>query len=366
MESLHCEWLNRLIAIDKSSGTIRIQKLTLTHSNSERYDFQIFTESQHINEKCVLCQSILDSSTGWRSPHLLVALRPQQDLTTNKLLVCTSEPEGYFQSCGLQFDIKGTDLPSDGHYHLLDGPTVAWQQGTHVHIVHGPNMEMKVVVDVQDMAPLRITFKRIQNMWCILSCDTDGCPIVLLLIQLLLTAAAEENTGSREFGGLEWMCLQVRLQDDMLLGLPGTKTTKIPNLVPSDYGITATCITSHKSFRVDDSTGDIQESLVFLVGTKYQQVVLIEDGTVRAVIPLLNVPRHIVAVKVILSVLGLPFLMSVVCGRAGDEGRCGGGSHVLGENCVCVSSYRHSSEGELTSVCFTPSILCRAGERAVD
>lgn len=303
MESLFCEWLNRLIAIDKGSGTIRIKRLTQTHSNSERFDFQIFNEGQHINEKCLLCQNILDSCTGWRSPHLLVAHTPQQNLTTHELMVCTSD--GYFESCGLQFDIKGADLPSDGRYHLLDGPTVVWQQATHVHIVHGQNMEVKMVVDVQKMAPHHLTLKGIQNMWCILSDDTDGCPIVLLLVQLLLLTGAE-SSNSREFGGLEWMCLQVRLQDDMLLGLPGMKTTKIPNLVPSDYGCIATCITSHKSFRVDHSTGAMRESLLFVVGTRYQQVVLIEDGTVRSVISLLTLPQHIVAVKVILSDLTLP------------------------------------------------------------
>lgn len=298
MKRLHCEWLNRLIAIDKGSGTVRINKLTRTHSDSERFDFQIFKEDQHIiNEKCLVCQSILDSCTGWRSPHLLVAHTPQQNLTTHDLLVCTSD--GYFESCGLQFAIKGADLPSDDRYHLLDGPTVVWQQATHVHIVHGPNMEMKMAVDVQEMAPPHLTFKRIQDMWCILSGDTDGCPIVLLLVQLLLLTGTE-NSGSREFGGLEWMCLQVRLQDDMWLGLPGTKVTKIPNLVPSDYGCIATCITSHKCFRVEESTGGVQESLVFVVGTRYQQVVLIEDRTVKTVIPLLNTPHRVVAVKVIL------------------------------------------------------------------
>lgn len=222
---------------------------------------------------------------------LVTHISQHQNLTTHELLVCG--PNGSFEPCGLQFAVKRCDLPSsDGCYHLLDGQTVVWEQGRYVHIVHGENLDQDAV-DLLTVEP-HLKMERIANMWCVPSKDDDGYPSILLLVQIQL----KETDLHMEFGGLDFICLQVRLQEARLKISPNVRVVRVANVIPSDYGCIATCVASHKRFPIEESSGAMLEGVVFLVGTKYQQVVLCEEGTLTHVIPLQDIPRHVIAVEV--------------------------------------------------------------------
>lgn len=291
-----CEWLNRLITVNRSSKIITTQRLTQTQANNRRYGLQLLEESQNLPEfyNCLTCSIILDSCTGWRAPHLLVVAGKSQheNLVTHELLACVAN--GSFEPCCLEFAVKRDDLPSSGEcYHLLDGPTVVWHKGTCVHVVHGENLE-RDSVDLTRLV-LHTKVEKIENMWCFSSTDEDGYSLVLLLLQLQLRDAPDFQ---REFGNMDFICLEVRLQEDTLLCSSGFKVLQVPSVIPSDYGCMATCVASHKRFPIEEGSGAMLEGVVFLVGTKYEQVVVCEDRNVIHVITLQDIPRHVVAVKV--------------------------------------------------------------------
>lgn len=296
----HCEWLNRLITVNKSSRIITIQRLTQTHVVNRKYGFELYRETQPLPsefDRCLTCETILDSHTGWRAPHLLVTCTAQHgNLVTYELLAC--DASGSFEPCGLQFAVKTSDLPSsDECYHLLDGPTVLWNQGSRVHIVRCENSEQHSV-DLLTIAP-HSNMEKIERIWCISSVDEDRYPSILLLVQL----QPKEADYNRDFGALDFICLRVRLHGDKSLwNSKGIKVVRVPDVIPLDYGCIATCVASHRcSPVIEESSGGLVRGVVFVVGTKYQQVVLCEEGNVTHVIPLQDIPRHVVAIKVFLQ-----------------------------------------------------------------
>lgn len=303
-----CEWLSRVVAVDRISGTISIRKLSHAHLDTRRYHLQPFFNSQlpHTKyKKYLTCKNVLDCCTGWASPHLLVTHTPHEDCTTHELLVC-GPSSGEFEACGLQFDVKEDDLPTEDLYHLLDGPTVVWKRETRVHIVHGANLE-QVSVDVQKSAT-NLKVEKVREMWCVRSEGGDGgdhsSSSILLLLQLQVEETNSYNY--REFGAREWVCLQVQLRENSLLG--GYAETEVPvvrvqGVIPPDYGCIATCVAVHRWFHVDERGGALVERVVYLVGTEYRQVVLVEGGMVRQVIPLQDLPLSVVPVKVNVIIL---------------------------------------------------------------
>lgn len=294
----HCEWLNRLITVNKSSRIITVQRLTQTHVDG-KYGVELYRETQLLPSKCLTCENILDSHTGWRAPHLLVVTHTPQhrNFITYELLAC--DPSGSSEPCGLQFAVKTSDLPiSDECYHLLDGPTVVWSQGRRVHIVHGENLEQDSV-DLPTIAP-HLNLEKIEKIWCIPSLDEDMYPSILLLVQL----QPKEADYNRDFGALDFICLLVRLHGDKSSwNSKGIKVVRVPDVVPLDYGCIATCVASHRCSSIEESSGALMRGVVFVVGTKYKQVVLCEGGSVTHVIPLQDIPRHVIAIKVFLQAL---------------------------------------------------------------
>ena len=298
---MQSEWHGKLITVHKTSLRIsirRFKKQTQTHNS--KYDLQDLSSSQTIPSKfskILSCRSVLDAFSGCRAPHLLVSEDPGQDFTLHEVLVCNQN--GTFEECGLQFRVKKEDLLDCGgnnedHHHLLHGPTVVWKQDTKVHIVHGEGMKQSTV-DIESVSP-RLSLNRIRNMWCMMSSSSEGTPSVLLLLQLLLKGADH----SREFGAREWMCLRVQLPEGDFDFFPNRAATarRTRDVIPSDYGCIAKCISTHKEFSVDGVSGAVVERTIFAVGTEYRQVVLISDGVVKNVIPLEDAPQRVLAVKV--------------------------------------------------------------------
>ena len=287
---LHCEWLNRVITVNKDSKKITIQSLSETGA---RYGLEAHREIQVLSsefDRCLTCGFILDCYTGLRAPHLLVVTHAPQyrDLVTHEILSCS--PDGSFERHGLQFAVKRPDLPSsDECYHLLDGPAVVWSQGRCVHMVHGETLKQ----DSVDLLTIthNLNMEGIENMWCFPGNDEKGHSTLLLLVQLKLKE-------KRDFGYLDFLCLRVQLQEDKLRSSLGTKFTRVPDAISLDYGCIATCVTHHKYYPIEESSGAMLKGVVFLVGTKYRQVVLCENRRVTHVIPLQDIPRHVVAIKV--------------------------------------------------------------------
>ena len=289
-----CEWLNRVVTVNKTSRVITIQRLAQTHVTNRSYDLQLFSEAQTLSpafKAALTCRTVLDCSTGWRCPHLLVAHAPLQGLITHELLVCNSK--GFFEACELKFAVKKREVPLDGGYHLLDGPTMVWQQGLCVHIVCGEKLEHEVV-DILTLVPSNHEVEKIRNLWCVPDRDQDGRPSILLMLQLQL----KEADYPREFGDLDWMCVRAQLHKDAVWESSGVKAVRVASVIPSDYGCIATCVIALRHLAFGGSSGVTVEGVVYAVGTQYQQVVLFEGGRVRHVIPLQDIPQHVVAVKV--------------------------------------------------------------------
>lgn len=302
MDMLHCEWLEKLVIIDNISRTISIKALTQDQLTPKRYNVKPHCERQLLSSqfiKCLACKSIVDSSSGWKTPHLLVTHAPQQNRVLHEILACDSN--GLFEPCELKFEVERGTLSEERSYDLLDGPTVVWTEGTYVHMVRGARMEQEVSIDLRTTAP-EVKVERIGRLWCVTSIDENDRSCVLLLMQLLLKETDHHLT---EFGtARKWMCLEVQLQEANLslnfdpLVVSGTKACRVPDVIPSDYGCVATCVAPHKSVHFDVTTGALLERVQFLVGTEYQQVVMIEGGAVSHVIPLQYTPRQVTAVKV--------------------------------------------------------------------
>ncbi len=298
-----CEWLGKLITVYNSSGLISIRKLKhQAQTHSRKYDLQEISSSQKVPSKftrILTCRNIVDSFSGWRAPHLLVAgaaAALTQDLVLHELLML--DHHGRFEECGLQFGVKESDLPAaregDSGYHLLHGPTVVWSQDTKIHIVHGEDMK-QMTVEINKIAP-ELKLNKIRNMWCMTRSGNEGLPCVLLLLQLLLRGVDY----SREFGAREWLCLQVQLPGEYPFLEPSSAAvTRVDDVIPPDYGCIANCISTHREHHADGGNGGVLEKMVFLVGTEYQQVVLIDGGIPRHAIPLQDAPQRLLAVKVV-------------------------------------------------------------------
>ena len=109
---LYCEWLNKLIAVDRSSGLVRVSILTGTQAGGKKYEQQVLSDRQtppRPSGKCMKCVTVLDACSGVTSPHLLVTHTPQSGFSTHRLLVYNSN--GSFEDSGLEFGVEESDLP---------------------------------------------------------------------------------------------------------------------------------------------------------------------------------------------------------------------------------------------------------------
>ena len=298
--NLVCVWVDRVVIVDGSNGMVSIKRLNQTE---EVYKMQLCCDQQPLPiefNKCITCKTVLDSSSGWRVPHLLVSRYSahsvqQQNGVVHELLVCDSR--GSFEPCGMEFKTE-SPIPNS-NYCLVDGPTVMWTKGRCVHIAYGPYLE-QVSVDLKVVAP-RIKIKEIKGMWCVK--EGGSSSLLLLMLQLVI-----EGTTTME--ECEWMSLQVNLPGEELsldfipfsgtseVLATGPKIVRVPDAIPHDYSSIATCITCQKYIHLNTLSGAMLEKRVYLVGTEYQQVVLIEGGITRHVISLGFIPHLITAIKV--------------------------------------------------------------------
>ncbi len=287
---MECQWQDKLIQVEEN-GVISVKKFTRAKEDDNRYELKQCFDKKHLPfgpSKCLACKCVLDYFSGWQLPYLLVTHKPQSALkkkcTIHELLVCESSA---FETCGLQFEVLENDLPCDDHFHLLDGPTVVWKKGMCVHIVHGPELE-QMSLNLQTIFP-DLKINEITRMWSFNDLEGRYLNSILLFVQISL----KEAISLGEFGKCEWLCLKVQLQDKFT-----EVAVRVPDLVPFNYGYIATCIAALSSLCVDKKSGAMIERMVFLIGTEYQQVVVIESGAVRSVVPLQYVPYQLVAMKV--------------------------------------------------------------------
>lgn len=303
---MFCEWKDKVIGVGRGSGLVKIQSLRAQEDKYEPDICRSYSLPPSKFSSCLKCVSLLDYSQGWSSPHLLVTRTAQRPAsTTHELLVCDSE--GSFQECGLQFEVEEDDLPvpseeecwQEDAYHLMDGPVVLWKRGGVVHVAHGPHMQQQACVFLRKPS---LPVESIRRMWCVPGESSEGCdpPSVLLLLQLLLKSGS--HSGS-ELGERDWMCLEVRVVGGVL------KASKTAPVIPADYGYIASCVTPYRWHRLDERSGSLVEGAGYLVGTEYRHVVVVEEGRVRQVISLEDIPRHLVYSKV--AALSCPFPLSL-------------------------------------------------------
>jgi hypothetical protein len=163
-----------------------------------------------------------------------------------------------------------------------------WNQGRNIHVAHGGDGLKQDTVNLLTVAP---NVGEIENMWCFSSRDEAIHPSVLLLLQV----QSEQADCYHDSKALDFICLCLQIQEEKSWASSGIKVARIPDVIPVDYGCIATCIASNKHFPMDES-GAV--GVVYLVGTKYKQVVLCVEGNVTNIVPLQDVPTHLAAIKV--------------------------------------------------------------------
>lgn len=294
MDRLCSVWQNKLIVVEKGNGLVTTRQFSRSQDGKIFHDNLDTQKLPFSHDTCrVLANScILDFSSGLKTPHLLVtaARHPASKHITQEILVCSRNSAIIFESCGLQFEIPNDVFPiteDTGTYHLLDGPTVVWSKAVHVHIVHGKSLD-HISVDLHTLAP-DLGLNEIRRLWCVLCYEGEArsCSI-LVCIQLLL----QGSVPTREFGDREWLCAKLLLEEGR------ASAVRIPDFIPCSYGYITTCMISHKSYCVDQSSGALLEKVLYLVGTELHQVVIIEDGARKHVLPLDFVPHQLAAMMV--------------------------------------------------------------------
>lgn len=294
---LFCEWREKLIVVNRGSGKVTLKTLIRAgsgYSLETRHDDSQFKKF----EKFLATRCILDAFTGYRTSFLLAARSLRSALQLEMLVM--GDTSGTFEECGLQFEISCSKFPEDdSSYQLLDGPTVCWSKGPHVYVAHGSNLE-QTSINVQRVAA-HLKVDKIRRLWCFSHSDSKGtCSSLLLFAQLSL----REPRHPGEFGRCEWVTVEVDLRACLSFVAVETepKATLVqPDPIPCDYGYIATCITSHRTLHLDRTSGALLEKMSFLVGTEYEQVIHVQDGTLLHVVSLQCVPHQITVIQVKMS-----------------------------------------------------------------
>ena len=288
-------WKNKVILTKKNKDTVITREIT-----KSREDWKIFHHNQSSQQltffrgKCIVLaiKCILNFTSGVQLPHALIAAgnQPSSSNITLEILVCKHKSIMVLKNCGLQFKIPKEVFHSceDMTYHLLDGPTVLWHQGTFVHIVHGQGLN-HVSVGVHTLAP-NLRLKKIRRLWCQMCYEGEvQSPCILIFVQVLLQC----RIPTREFGDREWLSAKIPLQEG-----GGISAVRVADSIPQSYGCVITCVTSHKSYCVDQCSGTLLEKESHLVGTELQQVVILEDGASKHVLSLDFIPHQLVSMTV--------------------------------------------------------------------
>ena len=250
------------------------------------------------------CDVVVDERSGTRSLFLMFT-QPQksptsasgQETTIYRLLTYSS-PRRKLLHYGEEVP-AAVSAKDATRVWILDGPTVVWTEGCQLQVMY-PDSDhshktLRQTYNLENLISDHFRLVKVVDLWPFLWTDESvnsfdvNCSS-LLIVFLKLKVAAEAITSSDGPSVVEWVCLQVRLGS--VQGLT-VKLLQESLFIPRDYGCISTCVALHKGYCAGLSSGDIGSKHQFLVGTEYQQVVLLHEGKPLQCVALKYVPCEI-------------------------------------------------------------------------
>ena len=249
------------------------------------------------------CEAVLDLSQGVRVPCLVTAAGVgATGKAVAEVLVCCGlggHDSSSLVSCG---ELSLGDDYSRGSLKVLDGPTVLWSERGTVFLawrVSGSTggAMAQHSVDVGAIAGGRGDENYIINhFWCF--ADPGGGFVLFVRLQLAGPRAGSGGAKPHSLAGdSQWLCLFLsqKGEDELVMkGLPPQ------HYIPSDYGNIAVCIALHHCPSVDRN-GSTALSTEALVGTRYQQVVVLRDGCPVHCIAMETIPTELAVLEVTIT-----------------------------------------------------------------
>lgn len=246
------------------------------------------------------CEAVLDLSQGLRVPCLVTAAGVAATGTAvAEVLVCCGfgrHDSSSLVSCG-ELSL-GNDIPK-GSLKVLDGPMVVWSERGTIFLawpVFGSTggAMAQHPVDVGAVARGQGDKNYIVNhFWCF----TNPGEGILLFVRLQVAGPHAGSSGAEPHslaGDSRWLCLLLSLKDDELI----TKELPPQIYISSDYGNIAVCIALHHRSTVDRN-GSMALSTEAVVGTLFQQVVVLRDGWPVHCIAMETIPTELAVLEVI-------------------------------------------------------------------
>lgn len=247
----------------------------------------------------VACEVVLDQSRGVRVPCLVTAAGAGAAGEAEvEVLVCSGgrHDSSSLISCG---EVSLGNAFSEGSVKVLDGPTVVWREGGIIFLawpVFGSSGEAMKQHSVAVGAVAAGGSGRdyiINQFWCF---TTPGGSILLFVgLQPAGPPAGSSGAGPHSLAGdSRWLCLLLSQKEDNELIL---KELPPQHHIPSDYGNIAVCIALHHCSCVGRN-GSVALSTEALVGTRYQQVVVLRDGCPVHCIAMETIPTELAVLEV--------------------------------------------------------------------
>lgn len=237
----------------------------------------------------IACRTVLDVSQGVRVP--CIATREFNYSSEVEILAFSG-----LQDCSLLTSCGGVHvLAADHELHLLNGPAVVWGERDAVYLgLRGVESSKSTFIQHEIMLSKFTSHTAshvVDKLW------SFDCPdnTVMLFVRLMLSRSSQHEEGC-----VDWLCLSLVVNGDG----EEVDVEVIPShhCIPSDYGYIATCIAVYWGWCVERE-GGAASTRELLVGTCYQQVVLLRGGIPLHCVALETIPSDLVILEVRLCML---------------------------------------------------------------
>ena len=238
----------------------------------------------------IACRTVLDMSQGVRVP--CIATRGYEDSTEVEILAFSGlQDYSELTSHGV-VRVSATD----NELHLLSGPAVVWGEEDAVYLgLRGEEHSRPTSFTHHGIMLKKFTSSTtslmVDKLW------SFDCPdgTVMLFVRLILSPTSQDTKG-----GLDWLCLSLVVNGNG--GEVDVKALPSDHYIPSDYGYIATCIAVYCGWGVGRE-GGVASTRGLLVGTRYQQVVLLRGGIPLHCVAMETIPSDIIILEVRLCML---------------------------------------------------------------
>lgn len=269
----------------------------VVHTLSERGNIWRFESSPGpplapagAKRQVITCRTVLDVSQGVRVP--CIATRRLDDNSEVEILAFSCLQDcGELTSCGVVRVPAANCEP-----HLLNGPGVVWGEGDAVHLgLRGGGLSRPTSFTQHEMKLKKFTNHAtnivVDKLWSF-DCPDDT---VMLFVRSILSPTSQHMED-----GVHWLCLSLGVSGNG--GEVDVKTLPSHHYIPNDYGCIATCIAVYWGWGVKRE-GGVASTRGLLVGTRYQQVVLLRGGIPLHCVAVETVPSDLVVMEVRLCML---------------------------------------------------------------